>query len=223
MIRALLFDLDETLLDRHASIQAFLAQQHARFHANLGHVPLATYRERFLRHDNYGYTAKEIVYQRLVEEFALAVEPAQLVDDFYTNSWQPPLLFTEALALLTQARRDGYALAIITNGAVRSQRPKITHGGIEALVDQVLISEAEGIRKPEAAIFRLAAQRLGVQPEECVMVGDNPEADIWGAYQVGMKTIWRRGALPWPATLAVQPHHTVATINELIGFDWQQL
>jgi len=72
-------------------------------------------------------------------------------------------------------------------------------------------------------IFLRAAQRLGVAPHECVMVGDNPEADMMGAMNVGMKAVWREGHLAWPAELTARPHRTVARVDELIGFDWQQL
>lgn len=221
MIRALLFDLDETLLDRDASIRAFLARQYARFATDLADVPFAHYQERFLLHDEYGYVAKELVYQRLVTEFQLALESARLVEDFYTDSWQSGILFAGTVELLQQARQAGYRLAIVTNGSARTQSPKITNTALAHLVDQVLISEVEGVRKPDPEIFRRAADRLGVTPAECVMIGDNPQADIWGAMQVGMRTIWRQGYLLWPDELAIRSHHTVTTMAELVGWDWQ--
>ncbi len=223
MIRALLFDLDETLLDRDASIRAFLARQYARFAADLANVPLADYEARFLLHDEYGYVAKELVYQRLVTEFGLTLDSAQLIDDFYTNGWQPCILFEGAITLLQQARQAGYKLAIITNGSIRSQQPKLIHSALAPLIDQVLISEAEGVRKPDAEIFRRAAQRLGVEPHECVMIGDNPQADVWGARQVGMQAVWCQGHLAWPAELPAYSGRKVAAVRELLGCDWQQM
>ncbi|MEZ4864064.1 MAG: HAD family hydrolase [Caldilineaceae bacterium] len=223
MIKALLFDLDETLLDRTASIQVFLAHQYSRFANVLAHVPLAQYQARFLLYDEHGYVAKEIVYRRLLNEFGLALDPMLLVEDFYANGWQPALLFPGVTELLEQTRQDGYKLAIVTSGSVRTQQPKLVHGGLNGLFDQALISEAEGVRKPDAEIFLRAADRLEVQPHECVMVGDNPRADVWGALQVGMKAIWRQGHLPWPSALAQRPQRTVTSVGELLGFDWQQL
>ncbi len=223
MIRALLFDLDETLLDRDASIRAFLARQYARFATDLAHVPFAHYQERFLLHDENGYAAREIVYPRLVTEFQLALDSASLLEDFYTDCWQSGILFDGTVELLQQVRQAGYLIAIVTNGSVRTQMPKITNTVLADLVDQIIISEAEGVRKPDAEIFRRAAQRLGVELHECVMVGDNPHADIWGAMQVGMRTVWRQGYLPWPEELLSRSHHTIVTINELHDYDWQQV
>jgi len=223
LIRALLFDLDETLLDRDASLRAFLARQYTRFATALAAVPFADYEARFLLHDEYGYVAKEIVYQQLVTEFGLALDSTSLVEDFYIDSWQSGILFADTIALLQQAQQAGYRIAIVTNGAVRTQMPKITNTALAHLVDQVLISEAEGVRKPDAEIFRRAAQRLGVAPDECIMIGDNPQADVWGALQVGMQAIWLQGYLPWPADLPAHSGRTVATIGALLGCDWQQL
>ncbi len=53
----------------------------------------------------------------------------------------------------------------------------------------MIISEAVGLRKPQAEIFQLACQQMNVRPEQCVMVGDNEIADIQGAKNIGMQTI----------------------------------
>ena len=222
MIKAILFDLDETLLDRNASIQLFLEEQYHRFAEPLAQVPFEEYRERFLLYDEHGYVAKEIVYARLVEEFKLAIDPAQLVDDFYTISYQP-LLFPGTVTLLQVLRAASYKLGIITNGSIRTQQSKLDKGGLMPLVDVALISEAEGIRKPEAELFLRATRQLDVEPHECVMVGDNPTADIGGALALGMKTVWRRGHLPWPDNASGSPHFTITTIADLHNIDWQAL
>ena len=72
-------------------------------------------------------------------------------------------------------------MGLITNGAVDSQQPKIDGLGIARYFDTMLISEAEGVAKPDAEIFRRATDNLGVSPDQAVMIGDNPEADIRGA------------------------------------------
>lgn len=80
----------------------------------------------------------------------------------------------------------------------------------------ILISEEQTVRKPEAAIFLRAAEKLGVAPAECLFVGDNPQADIGGAYQVGMKTVWRQGDLAWPVGLALTPDYTIDALVQLL-------
>jgi putative hydrolase of the HAD superfamily len=83
-------------------------------------------------------------------------------------------------------------MGLVTNGAVDSQQPKIDGLGIARYFDTILISEAEGVAKPDAEIFRRATDNLGVSPDRVVMIGDNPEADIRGAKFCGMKAIWKR-------------------------------
>jgi putative hydrolase of the HAD superfamily len=58
--------------------------------------------------------------------------------------------------------------------------------------DTLLISDAEGIAKPDAKIFHRALERLDVRPAQAAYVGDNPDVDMAGARAAGMRAIWRR-------------------------------
>ena len=78
----------------------------------------------------------------------------------------------------------------MTNGRSEFQRRSISGLGIQNDLDVVLVSEEEQIRKPQVEIFQRAVNRLAVRASESVFVGDNPEADITGAKNAGMKTIW---------------------------------
>ncbi|MNW06700.1 dUMP phosphatase [compost metagenome] len=64
--------------------------------------------------------------------------------------------------------------------------------GIAHLFNETLISEWEGLRKPNPAIFKRALSKLGVEPEEALFVGDHPENDIRASQAVGMKAAWKR-------------------------------
>ena len=60
------------------------------------------------------------------------------------------------------------------------------------LFDTILISDAEGISKPDPHIFHRALERLNTSPARSVFVGDHPEVDVAGARAAGMQAIWRR-------------------------------
>ena len=60
-----------------------------------------------------------------------------------------------------------------------------------------VVSEIEGVRKPDAAIFRLAAERCGSTLDGAWMAGDNPDADLRGAHALGLRTIWFRLGRTW--------------------------
>ena len=64
--------------------------------------------------------------------------------------------------------------------------------GIGPYFATILISEAEEVAKPEPEIFHRALRNLGVGPQETIMVGDNPVADIEGAKSLGIKAIWKQ-------------------------------
>jgi putative hydrolase of the HAD superfamily len=78
----------------------------------------------------------------------------------------------------------------------------------------VLVSEAEGLRKPDPLIFRRAAERLGVEAGECLFVGDNPEIDIIGAAAAGMQTAFFVSTTPWPDGLAL-PGYRITALTEV--------
>ena len=217
-IRAILFDLDGTLLDRDASIEPFLREQCDRY--KLDHLLFRKYCDRFIELDDHGYGDKQEVFRTLATEFGIPIDVDELVTDFRRNAWKNCQTFPGAVRALEQLRSRGYKLGIVTNGTAESQRAKLLDAGLVARVDEVLISEEEQLRKPDQRIFALAAGRLGVSAGECVFVGDNPETDIDGAYNAGMETVWFKSYLPWPGNLAVVPGHTVTALAELLSIEF---
>lgn len=203
MIRAVIFDMDETLLDRQASLRGFAAAQHARHRAALAALSTDDYVARFLELDDNGARWKDEVYRRILEEnrvSGLKWETLldEYLDDFHRHCRAFPGL-TEMIAALTGA---GRRLGLITNGRYPFQWHNFQALGVAEHFAAVLVSEKEGMRKPDSEIFRRALTRLGVGADEAVFVGDNPEADIRGAHGVGMRTIFRPSPFHADAPLA---------------------
>jgi putative hydrolase of the HAD superfamily len=94
--------------------------------------------------------------------------------------------------MLSSLAAMGIVMGLITNGAIRSQRPKIEALKIGSYFGAVLISEEQEIRKPNPEIYLRATRQLKCRPDQTVFVGDHPDADIDGAAVLGMKTIWKR-------------------------------
>jgi putative hydrolase of the HAD superfamily len=123
----------------------------------------------------------------------------ELEADFWDCYCRHCLRPDDTVATLEALRAGGKKLAVVTNGPVEWQSRKLSTLGLAGYFDEVLISEAEGISKPDPRIFARALERCGVAPHEAMFVGDHPELDIAGARAAGMRTAWKRVPY-WPMT-----------------------
>lgn len=231
-IKAVLFDLDDTLFDHHHSLQASLLEMQKTYQSlqqrSLEDL-MSTYVEllesthaQILR----GMLSKEEARIRRIREFFLKhgqslstveIDAAiRLHRDAYQAIRRP---VPGAVALLEYLRGSGIQIGIITNNTSREQHEKLTVCGLDAWVDVLVISEEVGVIKPDPAIFEIALERLGCGPGQTVMVGDSWEIDIMGARKAGIAPVWfNRFGSPCPdQTLAtmidtLEPAQTVAAL-----------
>ncbi|WP_312504846.1 HAD family hydrolase [Bacillus luti] len=193
MIRAVLFDLDGTLLDRRQSLEKFIHDQYNRFVSHLINVEKSTYCSRFLELDNNGYTWKDKVYATLIGEYNITtLTPEQLLRDYITNFQHHCIPFPNMHELLQQLTQQNIKIGIITNGFTNFQMSNLRALNLHTYTNTILISEAEGMKKPHPDIFKRALQKLGVKAEECLYVGNHPENDVLGSEQVGMLGVWKK-------------------------------
>ncbi|WP_226342686.1 HAD family hydrolase [Deinococcus sp. AJ005] len=177
----MLFDLDGTLHDRNATIFQWLKGHTRRFG-----LP-APYAARFLELDDFGYRPKSEVMPLLVQEFGLAHPAQALLDDFSDHAFTHPVLMPYAHEILAELRQRGVLLGIVTNGWEIKQRQTLDGLDLTRRVDDMVISKAVGLSKPDLAIYRLALSRLGVTAADTWFVGDSPRNDITGPQAVGMR------------------------------------
>lgn len=217
-MRTILFDLDETLLDRAGSFENYIESQYRRH--QLEHIAYETYRDRFIELDGRGYTDRQKVFEALIDEFTLSLSVEELLADFRQNAWKNCQTFADTAEVLRELRLRDYKLGIITNGSVESQSVKLSVSGLDSLVDVVLISEQERLKKPDPAIFTRAAERLGVGASKCVFVGDNLEIDVGGARSAGMKTIWFKNRQIRSADLTIVPDYIISSLTEVLSIEF---
>ena len=215
MIRAVLFDLDGTILDRLSCLRVYLYKVVERLPDVFDPIPSLEYMDRLIELDAHGHGDKHEVFRRLECEFGMAPGTWQrLLEDYEAHFPHVCVPFPKAHQTLSTLRQRGLKLGLVTNGPITSQQPKIDGLGIAGYFGTVLISGAEGVSKPDPEIFRRAVSRLSVKAEETVMVGDNPVADIGGAKSFGMKAIWKRDEY-WDAPEVVDG--VVGDLDELPG------
>jgi putative hydrolase of the HAD superfamily len=191
-IKAVLFDLDGTLLDRDTSLDLFVRDQYDRY-SQFQVVDKGIFVQRFIELDNHGYVWKDKVYQQLIDEFSIrGVEWTDLLGDYLNGFQRYCVGFPNLMNMLTQLKSNGVRIALVSNGYGQFQYDNFKALGISHLFDEVLISEWEGLRKPDSAIFIRALSKLGVEAEEALFVGDHPENDIRASRTVGIKAVWKR-------------------------------
>ncbi|MET0436445.1 MAG: HAD family hydrolase [Devosia sp.] len=103
-------------------------------------------------------------------------------------------LIPGALEMVNALTREGYRLALVADGRVRSFATILGGHGIEPHFETQVISEAEGCSKPDARMFQKAISSLGLSQNDAkdiVMVGNHLERDIGGANQLGIISIWQ--------------------------------
>ncbi|PEI56498.1 HAD family hydrolase [Priestia aryabhattai] len=195
MIKAVIFDLDGTLLDRDSSLKHFIQDQYERYSKELAHIPKQKYISRFIELDQKGYVWKDKVYQQLLNEYDLSnLTWEEMLDDYlhYFPAHCVPFLHMEHV--LKELKKKGLLLGMITNGFTDFQWMNIKALRIDHYFDTILVSEQEGIKKPHKDIFLRALKALDVSAEESVYVGDHPENDVLGARGAGMHAVWQKDA-----------------------------
>jgi len=193
IIEAVLFDLDGTLLDREKSLIAFVSHQHERLAPKLSSISKEVYISRFIELDNNGYVWKDKVYKQLINEYNLIdCTVKELLDDYVSNFKRYCIPFQHLHRMLSEIKQRNIKLGIITNGFGQFQLDNIRALGIEKEFEVILISEWEGVNKPNPEIFDRALAKLHVRATSSMFVGDHALNDIEAAQNIGMIAIWKR-------------------------------
>ncbi|MFF8947130.1 HAD family hydrolase [Streptomyces sp. NPDC014864] len=203
-----LFDLDNTLVDRRGAVQEWAAEFTAKHGLGdegrayvLGTVATRAYPSTFdVIRTRYNLPmATDELWRAYCADIAASVScPAEILNG------------------LDELRAAGWRVGIATNGAADIQHAKLQATGIYRRVDGVFISEEGGARKPQTRHFALAAARCGAAlGDGGWMVGDNPVNDIGGGYSAGLRTIWVGNGRSW-LTDDLTPDHMVPHVHAAI-------
>jgi len=198
------FDLDHTLWDFDTNARETLTEIYSIFELEKKNVsPFEEFYKKYLHHneilwDRYhkGFiTADELKWKRMwrtLLEFKIGDE--QLARDISAKFLEllpvKKNLFPYTHEILDYLVAKKYQLHLITNGFEKTQWSKLNNSNLGKYFGNVITSEASNSIKPQKEIFDFAMQKAGAVIEESIMIGDNLEADIKGAMDAGMDTVF---------------------------------
>jgi len=216
--KALLFDLDDTLYHRGEVFRRWSTSFAQKYFPHQQASYLQEVIDLLVTLDMHGYAAREELFTEFLRAYPLStISPDTFVETYRAQLCSYIEYNAQLVAFLRALGDVGIPFGIVTNGSAH-QQPKIEKLGLDQLTSCIFISEVFGAKKPDSSIFLAAAACLQVPAEQILFVGDNPAFDIWGAHQVGMRTVWLRRSIEWPATLSRNcVDITINTLEELIA------
>ena len=215
-LRGVLFDLDDTLVDRRAAHRRAVS---SLLRGRLGNASLAAL-EAVSAADADGLRRRD----------AFCAEVCRLLPEL---GWSPGALwerYAPAVAAAVEpvpGRREALEtlaahlpLGVVTNGG-RLQREKLARADLGELWVTVRVSAEEGVAKPDPRLFALALDDLGLPPEEVLFVGDRREEDVAGARAAGLRACWiqgpRTGVAPEAEWVAPDVDALLAALTQPLG------
>ena len=187
--KVILFDLDNTLIDRQRIFKEMLMHKIGEYHKSVSKEELEQIVNEIILWDNNGNQQRIVTFQQYIDKYNIDVTAEELNAYWNDHSGEIIYVFEDALHTL-QYLKTKYKLGIVSNGNAVSQRRKINQLPFLDLFDYVLVSGEIGIHKPDIGIFNKVCEEMKVFPQECVFVGDNYRCDIEGSYHAGMKSVW---------------------------------
>ena len=195
MIKAIIFDLDNTLLDfikmKQFAVQAAIT---AMNEAGLNVNEEKAYEDIFNLYVEKGWENQQVFDDYLnqtVGQVSNKILAAGIVS--YRRAREATLLvYPNVNKTLIELIKMGIKLAVVSDAPSREAWMRLYYLNLHHVFDPVLTFDDTGVRKPSPKPFEMALKNLKVQAEEALMIGDWPERDVVGAKQIGMKTIFAR-------------------------------
>ena len=226
--RAILIDLDDTLLDDSSNVDACWIDACAvatdRVHVSVvelrqtigGHVSVYRSNPENDR-NNYRAATRQLVEQAFktlgIADLDLAYEIAERYQDLRGERSTP---FPGVKDALDHLRRKGVRLGMMTNGNGAGQRARINRFGLGRYFDHIVIEGELGAGKPDPRVYDTLLSALDSAPEDTWAIGDNLELDVLAPMRLGLHGIWvdlRNAGL---AGHPDRPHRVVSAFTEIV-------
>ncbi|KAA8325302.1 noncanonical pyrimidine nucleotidase, YjjG family [Leuconostoc carnosum] len=224
MIKNIIFDLDDTLLDfkrgEYEGVREILKKQGAidldRAFTNYNEI-----NDSIWQKIEKGYDRQPLLDNRFSDTLALmgiSTDGRELEKEYRKKLDQNYYVIPGAIALLKELTELGFTLFVGTNGVANTQHSRLLGSGINQYFDMIFISEEIGFRKPDPKFFSFI---INTNPEinvdNTLMIGDRLSADIQGASSIAMKNIWFNPNNE-PRKEDIKPTYTAGSYDDILHF-----
>lgn len=192
MIRAVFFDMDDTLYDtsgfaaiaRRAAVKSMVHNGLKCSEEEGYSLLMDIIKEKGSNYDKH--------FNILAQEVNGTEDPLIIVNGiitYHNTKFAMLKLEPECFSILLYLKSKDYKVGLITNGKQLKQWEKLVRLGLYPFFDDVVTSESVGVEKPDAEIFQIAMDRLNVTAGTSLMIGNSFESDIMGAYNAGIQSM----------------------------------
>ena len=197
-----LFDLDQTLLDFHASeykaLGIVLQANGLSFSNEIYRAFKAYNKSLWLELEKGTISRTELFTKRFLDVFsrcegdASGLDPLAVNDDFIRTMSVNGVLMDGALEFVAKIKENipDARIYIASNGATVNAKGRIASTGLDRYIDGLFISEDMGVTKPDPAFFEICLDRIGEPGSSCIMIGDSLSSDMLGAKNASLDSVW---------------------------------
>jgi HAD superfamily hydrolase (TIGR01509 family) len=226
-LKAILFDVDDTLFDRRGAQLLALDVITCEFCDLFAGIDRQRLVDAFLESDRltilefYGdiYTVKNVRVRRaqvFLDLLGLNGAHADAIAALYVEVYPRMNAPVDGAAALVETLAPRFQLGVVSNSLPDVQYQKLETLGIRHFFECIVLSEEFGVRKPDPAIFWHAIGLLGREPKECLYVGDSYTADVEGGKKAGMQVCWFNPGGLHPAQVGVESDYEIRALVEIL-------
>lgn len=224
-IRAVLFDVDDTLFDRKGAqslVIEIIVKRLPEIFQSLEMEPIrAAFEESDLitTRDFYSGAPSEGLRDKRSRLFLRALgiseDHAGTITDMYVREYPAVNAPMPGARTIVGELSMKYITGVVSNGFPDVQYTKLETIGLKQDFACVVLSEEIGIRKPDPGIFLHTASLLKIKPGECLYVGDSYANDVTGAVKAGMAVCWFNRERAKPANRDIKPDFEISDLTEI--------
>lgn len=234
MTRALLFDLDDTLIFAYANPEPAWHAVVDEFAGRLGDAKaseiaqaIADSTARFLSDDGNRRlwrlqavaTRRSVVQEALTRAGFVGLDSVagDIADRYASYREEKMHLHPDAHKVIDAFRERGFKLGLVTNGATEVQQAKIDRFALRERFDHIQIEEEAGFGKPDGRAYVHTLAALDVEAAKTVMVGDDLVWDVLAPQRLGITGVWcDHFQVGLPSQSSVRPDCTIIRLSDLL-------